>query len=147
MKAGSNWHDIVILNVSSRGLMARSKCIPAPRSYVEIRRGTNVTIVGKVIWHDDQHFGIRTQDRISVSMMGGNGGGDAATTPSSSIPVERRTRSRSDEPAEAFHRAQRIAALQQFGALVAAGGVGALLLTEMVTRFLAAPFAEIAQHL
>jgi len=147
MKAGSTWHDIAILNISSRGLMARSKSIPAPRSYVEIRRSTNVTIVGKVIWHDDQHFGIRTRDRITVSMISGNGGGDATDRPCSSISVERRTRARSEDPAEAFHRSQRIAALQQFGALIAAGGLGALLLTEMVTRIFTAPIDQIVQHL
>ena len=53
MKAGSTWHDILILNISSRGLMARAKSIPAARSYVEIRLGTNAAIIGKVIWHDD----------------------------------------------------------------------------------------------
>lgn len=147
MKAGSEWHDIVILNISSRGLMARSHIIPAPRSYVEIRRSTNVTIIGKVIWQDDQHFGIRTRDRITVSMMGANRCGDAAAQPSSPGFVERRAQVRAEDAADAFQRSQRIAALQQFGAIVAAGGLGALLLTELVTNIFAAPIREIAQHL
>ena len=146
MKAGGKWQDIVILNISSRGLMARSETIPASRSYVEIRRSTNVTIIGKVIWYDDQHFGIRTQDRIHVSMMGGNACGDAAAK-ASSVLVERRAQARSTDPAEAFERSQRIAGLQQFGALVVAGGLGAMFLTEMVTNIFAAPVAEIARHL
>lgn len=77
-----------------------------------------------VIWHDDQQFGIRTRDRINVSMTSANGCGDAAAGPSSWIAVERRARVRSEDPAEAFHRSQRIAALQQFGAM-SGGGIRA----------------------
>ena len=146
MKAGSTWHDILILNISSRGLMARSKSIPAARSYVEIRLGTNAAIIGKVIWHDDEHFGIRTQDRIDISMISGNGCGDAAAKPSP-VFVERRARVRAEDPVEAFERSQRIAGLQQFGAIVVAGGLGAMMLTEMVRTIFAAPIAEVVQHL
>lgn len=146
MKVGSKWHDIVILNISSRGLMARSKNIPARRSYIEIRRSTNVTIIGKVIWHDDQHFGIRTQDRITLSMISENGYVDASAK-QASVFAERRALTRSVDPVEAFERSQRIAGLQQFGAIIVAGGLGAMLLVEMVTNIFTAPVAEVVRHL
>ncbi|RZM26822.1 MAG: PilZ domain-containing protein, partial [Sphingomonas sp.] len=49
MRLESQWHDLVIHNVSSRGLMAGCDSPPAVGSYVEIRRGT-IVIVGRVQW-------------------------------------------------------------------------------------------------
>lgn len=65
MRLGAQWVDIVIHNVSSRGLMAGCDTPPAPGSYVEIRRGTLV-IVGRVAWSKARFFGLRSQDRLSV---------------------------------------------------------------------------------
>ncbi|KTT71883.1 hypothetical protein NS334_09790 [Sphingomonas endophytica] len=65
MRNGSQWLDVVIHNVSSRGLMAGCDTPPAVGSYVEIRRGT-ITIVGRVQWAKARFFGIRSQDRLSV---------------------------------------------------------------------------------
>jgi hypothetical protein len=145
MRVGEKWADITILNISSRGLMARAASVPPSRSFVEIRRGPNVVIVGKVVWQDDRHFGIRTQDRIGISMMSDDGSVAAAHDPA----VERRTQSRphSPDPLAAFERSRRKAALAQFGTIVAAGGVSAVLLMELVTKVLGTPFGEIARHL
>lgn len=65
MRLGAKWVDVVIHNVSSRGLMAGCDTPPAPGSYVEIRRGT-IVIVGRVMWQKDRFFGLRSQDRLSV---------------------------------------------------------------------------------
>jgi hypothetical protein len=140
------WHDITILNISSRGLMARTNMVPPARSYVEIRRGANVTIVGKVVWRDDRHFGIRTQDRIGISMMSDDG---AVTAAQHDPGVERRsqTRSRPLDPAEAFERSRRKAALFQFVTLTGGGVVGAIVLANVVMEVLGKPFMTIANHL
>jgi len=68
MRVGSAWTDVVIHNVSSRGLMGGSDMPPAPGSYIEIRRGT-IVIVGRVMWGKGRFFGVRTQDRISVKAL------------------------------------------------------------------------------
>lgn len=68
MRNGSQWSDVIIHNVSSRGLMAGCDQCPAIGSYVEIRRGT-ITIVGRVQWSKARFFGIRTQDRLSVQAL------------------------------------------------------------------------------
>lgn len=68
MRVGSAWADVVIHNVSSRGLMGGSDSPPAPGSYIEIRRGT-IVIVGRVMWGKGRFFGVRTQDRISVKSL------------------------------------------------------------------------------
>jgi hypothetical protein len=145
MCAGGSWTDITILNISSRGLMARTEQIPPARSYVEIRRGAAVTIVGKVVWHDDRHFGIRAQDRITLAMMA-----DGGTSPESGFPsMERRSQRRPGQmdPAEAFERSRQRAALLQF-AIFGAGGIGgAVFLCGIVMQMLGAPLAEVASRL
>ena len=68
MRVGSAWADVVIHNVSSRGLMGGCDTPPAPGSYIEVRRGT-IVIVGRVMWGKGRFFGVRTQDRISVKSL------------------------------------------------------------------------------
>ncbi|MEH3048214.1 PilZ domain-containing protein [Sphingomonas adhaesiva] len=68
MRVGSAWTDVVIHNVSSRGLMGGCDTPPAPGSYIEVRRGT-IVIVGRVMWGKGRFFGVRTQDRISVKAL------------------------------------------------------------------------------
>lgn len=146
MSADGKWHDITILNISSRGLMARTSVVPPARSYIEIRRGANVTIVGKVVWQDDRHFGIRTQDRIGISMLSDDG--SVAAAPHDPL-VERRAqpRPRSVDPAEAFERSRQKAALLQFVAFAGGGVVGAFVLANAIMDVLGKPFMTIAAHL
>ncbi|WP_375391415.1 hypothetical protein [uncultured Sphingomonas sp.] len=68
MKVASAWSDAVIHNVSSRGLLAAAEDAPAPGTYLEIRRGTNI-IVGRVMWRKDRFFGVRTQDAIDLAAL------------------------------------------------------------------------------
>ena len=68
MRVGTQWVDIVIHNVSSRGLMGGCDQPPPPGTYVEIRRGTLV-IVGRAVWTKGRFFGLRSQDRLSVKAL------------------------------------------------------------------------------
>lgn len=68
MRLGTQWVDVVIHNVSSRGLMAGCDQPPATGSYVELRRGTLV-IVGRVVWAKNRFFGLRAQDRLSAKAL------------------------------------------------------------------------------
>jgi hypothetical protein len=147
MFVSDKWHDITILNISSRGLMAHTNMVPPARSYIEIRRGANVTIVGKVVWRDDRHFGIRTQDRLGISMMSDEG---CVTAAASHDPaVERRTQSRARQvdPAAAFERSRQKAALFQFVALTGGGVAGAVIIANVVMDVLGPPFMTIVNHL
>ena len=139
------WIDITILNISSRGLMARTDKVPAARSYVEIRRGA-AAIVGKVVWQDDRHFGIRTQDRIGVAMLSDLG---AASTRQHDPVIERRAQPRPGQrdPGEAFERNRQKAAMLQFAVLTAGGFAGALAIGAIVMEGLATPLAAVASHL
>lgn len=68
MRIDSCWLDVVIHNVSSRGLMVGCEDAPPIGSYVEIRRG-GLVIVGRVQWRKGRFFGIRSQDRLSVKTL------------------------------------------------------------------------------
>jgi len=148
MRMASGWANITILNISSRGLMARTDKVPNPRAYVEIRRGPAVTIVGKVVWRDDNHFGIRTQDRITLSMMH-----DGAAPSSPDAPydpaVERRAEPRGAErdPVEAFERNRRRAALGQFAALTAGGAALVFVIGSIALDVMGASFGVIGAYL
>ena len=147
MRFGTSWTNITILNISSRGLMARADALPSNRSYVEIRRGQNATIVGKVVWHDDRHFGIRTQDRISLSMMA-----DGATPPPDrphDPSVERRAEPRGPhvDPVEAFERNRRRAALSQFAVLTAGGLALIFVIGSLFLELMGASVGVVATYL
>ena len=63
MKDNRGWHDVRILNISSKGLMARSPSAPSRGSYLELRRGPHV-IVARVVWSDGGQFGIESQSPL-----------------------------------------------------------------------------------
>lgn len=68
MRVTTDWADVTICNVSSRGLMAKCNKAPARGSYVEIRQ-RGACIVGRVAWSQGMRFGIRTQDPIDISAL------------------------------------------------------------------------------
>jgi hypothetical protein len=68
MRTGALWSDIVIHNISSRGLMVQTEQPPEPGTYVEIRRGAQV-IIGRAVWRTVRNFGVLTQDRIDIEAV------------------------------------------------------------------------------
>ena len=59
--------DVSIRNISSRGMMLESPRPPRVGEYVELF-GT-VTAVGRVVWKDQNSFGISTRDRVNVPLV------------------------------------------------------------------------------
>jgi hypothetical protein len=59
-------NEIEILNISSRGLMAKCSQPPIRGTYVEIRLGSTC-IVARVAWSGHDRFGAFTQDQIAFS--------------------------------------------------------------------------------
>jgi hypothetical protein len=68
MRCGTQWVDVTIHNMSSRGLMAGTDNPPAAGSYIEIRRGTQI-IVGRVMWSKARFFGVRSQERLPIQAI------------------------------------------------------------------------------
>lgn len=68
MRTGADWGDVVIHNMSSRGLLATAERPCKPGTVIEIRRVHHI-VIGRVVWVKDQYFGVRTQDRIDIDAI------------------------------------------------------------------------------
>lgn len=148
MRVESQWHDVVLHNVSSRGLMAGCDAPPPVGSYVEIRRGT-IVIVGRVQWTKGRFFGMRAQDRLSVKALvdeprlasrprRGNDDESAAS--------DRRAERRLAHEAQMARRVERsrgFASLFQFVVLVCVGLTMAGIAAHSVYQMLSSPTQRI----
>lgn len=136
MRLGEGWHDIVICNVSSRGLMARTQVAPPRGSFIEIRHGS-ICIVGQVRWSAGARFGIRAQERIDImGLLVGR-----KTAAADPVTPERRVRAR-PTPASAHNRAEssrRFARLFDWGMVVLVVTVVGVLVAEIAGKTLRAP--------
>jgi hypothetical protein len=65
MRHDQTWSDVVIRDLSSRGMLLSTATPPPPGAYLEIC-GPATSIVVRTVWVDDQRFGVRSQDRIDV---------------------------------------------------------------------------------
>ncbi len=147
MRSGAEWGDVLIHNMSSRGLLAAASVDCRPGTVIEIRRVHHV-IVGRVVWQSDGYFGVRTQDVIDID-------GIVAAKPPAHKPVragegdgDRRAATRRAIPlAEREARSRRFAAGFQFAVLVIAIGAAAVFAAQRVGGLLSRPFATIGAHL
>ena len=82
MRSGVAWHDVCILNLSTRGLGIQTATPPQRGTYVEIRRGTHV-VVARVMWAKGHRAGLHAQDAIFVRalMKAESAANDAAAAP------------------------------------------------------------------
>lgn len=152
MRCGANWFDITIRNMSHRGLMAHAASPPPPRTYVEIRRGTQI-VVGRTIWASKNEFGVLSQERldplaiVNEPRLASRPATTATDTPS---PIERRSGSRRSADADLVRRAERSRRLSsafQFAILAAAALAAAGFVAAEVYEVLARPFTTIGRHL
>lgn len=149
MRSGSEWSDVIIHNVSRRGMMLRAAQPPVRGSYIEVRKAT-MTIVGRAVWVRGQRFGVRTQDVIDMSALLDHAaqqlGAAIGLTPSEG---ERRRASRSAPmtPAQTAERNRQRAAIGQFALIAVVGGAAAWLIADSVHGMLAAPFDAIRSAL
>ena len=96
MRDGATWSDANILNLSSRGLLLHAARPPSRGTYIEVRRGGYV-IIGRVIWAEENRFGVRAQDGLEIDSLISSGFPlrQPANDPSGGTQ-ERRTRPRSE---------------------------------------------------
>lgn len=87
LRAGENWIEIAVGNVSATGLMARCPAPPASGTEVEIRRrGTIIT--GRVVWSTATRFGMASDAPIDVEEL--TGSSDLQVQQSSDAPARKR---------------------------------------------------------
>lgn len=143
LRSGSDWSDVTICNVSSRGLMGKASPPPAKGEYVELRH-RSVIVIGRVVWSQGVRFGLRTQDKIDIAGL---------LTPASRTPererMERRQASR-QEAARSHGKAiayraetsRHIARVLDWGVLALTVAVAAGIVFEMANSSLSGPLRK-----
>jgi len=140
MRSDAGWSDVVVRNVSRRGMLISCNQPIKRGSYIEIRRA-HFTIVARIMWAAKDRLGARTQDPIDIEgliaaatgqkIASGKTGDPAGGQPS--LANERRTVDRSTQSRD-------LGARFQFVALIAAAAFVAFLIAEQVGAGLSAPF-------
>lgn len=149
LKSGLGWSDVVLRNVSARGVMGECAAPPARGDYVEVRCGAYV-IVARVAWAADDRFGARAQEAIELSELIACAEGRARQRP------ERRRSGRGSATAPVCYRptaaerhsaSLRLGRLFEFGSLVLGGAAIAGLLGGAAHDALARPVTAVSQVL
>ena len=136
MKDNRGWHDVRILNISTRGLMARSQAAPSRGAFLELRRGSHI-IVARVVWSNGEQFGLQSQSRLVTSQIIEEKPGEAMSPPSpgASPAVERRSSARRTGH---DHEQSRLRALEfVFLGIVAMAGLLGVLALDVSQKALA----------
>ena len=152
MRSDSGWSDVVVHDISRRGIGISASEPVKPGAYVEIRRASH-RIVARIIWSSDRRVGARSQDPIDIDGLiaaaaeagrSPDGTGARSKNPPSAMPERRTTERRLTKRAE---RSRDLSSRLQFVALAALFGIAAVLIASNVNRLLAAPFERIRTSL
>ena len=143
IRMDSGWHDAQLRNVSSRGLMLVMKDPPPKGSFIEIRRGTDINVVGQVRWSGPDRCGIRSQDRINVAYLMSNKAQQSPARKAGHAVMERRATARVITPEEAAERSRQKSLLMQRIFILVAGVAGALFLASLLFDVLNVPLEKI----
>jgi hypothetical protein len=68
MRTDDGWCDVIVCNISPRGLMMKCDAPPPRGAFVEVLH-RSVHIVGHVRWSHGRRLGIRTQDPIDIEAL------------------------------------------------------------------------------
>ena len=140
MREGSRWDDLRILDISTGGLCLSADNTPQRGAYVELRRGSH-QIIARVVWSDDEKFGVIAQDQIQVEALI-NDPQRAVTLDSPT--ADRRSVPRHDEQHDHSRFASRAI---QASAFALGGACAALLTVSLVHDALARPIHSISAAL
>lgn len=140
MRAGGLPTDICIRDISSRGMLIQSGIAPQRGTYIEIITPTE-TIVGRVVWGDDERFGINTRDKVHVAMM--VGGRRSAVTDQAPRAVLRSVAASARPTFEVKSAGSR---MFEFAILAAFAAAAVATLGSAAYQTLARPFEEVASR-
>lgn len=148
MRADDKWVDVKIRNVSANGMMMEAAQAPKRGAFIEIRKGTSVIIVGQVRWAGSNHFGIRSQDRISLDLLTNEHAAAVARAAANDKNNDRRSAQRAlERPEDVAERSRRISAMIQFGFMTLIAGGAALFAASQVSGLLSRPMQAVNQAL
>lgn len=145
MRVDGSWSDVTIRNMSSRGMMLWANDPPKPGAYVEIS-SPSITLCVRTVWAEDNHFGVRTQDKLDVeaALRGGRWRPAESAAPAN------------DREAKAIHARDVVAshttsrtqgARMQFGVIFFVVVGAAILIGVATHKLLANPFALVSTSL
>ena len=141
LRAGAQWSDTCILNISSRGLLIHSARAAPEGSIIELRRGDQV-IVARVMWREGARVGLQADERLPVEQIMSLGQSKALQlTASSGAAVERRKQPRTEVDARLRGRAIEFASVAVIAASMA------LTIWSMASEALARPMAAVSAAL
>jgi len=141
LRAGAQWSDTCILNISSRGLLIHSARAAPEGSIIELRRGDQV-IVARVMWREGARVGLQADERLPVEQIMSLGQSQALQlTASSGAAVERRKQPRTEVDARLRGRAIEFASVAVIAASMA------LTIWSMASEALARPMAAVSAAL
>jgi hypothetical protein len=137
VRMDSCWSDACILNLSRRGMLVRAPNIPAPGTYLEVRRGAHV-IVARVIWSTPDRFGVQTQDPVPAEALIRDPDRSSPPVRPGNVGIdERRAQPRHREAKQEASRHQGQA--MEFGVLIAIGAIAAFLIGGSIVEAFADP--------
>jgi len=144
LRNGQGWSDMVLRNVSARGMMGECRTPLRRGEYVEVRCGGYV-IVARVAWTGGERFGARAQDLIALPDLVASAEGRGASAP------ERRREPRPARPAKTLEErgfsSARLGRAFEFVTLILAGAALAVVLGGAAHDALATPADRISQAL
>ena len=141
LRAGAQWSDTCILNISSHGLLIHSARAAPEGSTIELRRGDHV-IVARVMWREGARVGLQADERLPVEQIMSLGQSKALQlTASSGAAVERRKQPRTEVDARLRGRAIEFASVAVIAASLA------LTIWSMASEALARPMAAVSAAL
>jgi len=146
LRLDNKWVDAQIRNVSSKGLMLVMRNPPPKGSFIEIRRGTDITIIGQVRWCASDRCGILSQDKIPVAYLMSDKAQKDLSKDQANF-VERRATARIITPEEAAERSRFKSQLLQRIFIIGAGVAGALFLASLLFDVLNVPLEAIKKSL
>lgn len=147
MRHGTGWSEARILNISSRGLLIQAPSAPRRGTYVEICRGQH-RIVARVVWTQQERFGVFSQDRLPVDSI--TRGIEPPDLPAGAAGCERRSRPREQvRPALVDHlaRSRQQSRTIEFLCVVAFGAIAAVLAFDTIRTTLSRPLAQVSASL
>ncbi len=145
MRCGARWSNVNVVDLSSRGLGLHADDPPDRGSYVELRRGGNLVIVGQVMWSRGARFGLRTQDQV---WLDGLLNGTAAAAAAQAAPDEEwRERRRAPRPDGGSEWSRIRGRMMQHGFVTAASLCATVLAGIMINESFAQPLHKLAATL
>ena len=144
MRTGSTWSDVCLLDMSSRGALAKTAVPPREGTYVEVRRGSHV-IVARVVWTEKHRFGMCTQDPIVIDalILDPDGSKSREQRDRAGIQPQSTEMNRRLDPIDRHGKSRLLARSMEFVCIAGAGAMLASSGFSLVRAALAKPLSQV----